>query len=125
LGKIWGAGVFFFWASLSQGVFFSFLLSLSPRGSCDLEKEVTRVEWYVYDRKQCTTCLSREKPNRTQHDVIYWMDSVLTRINTTFASLTTCLMVLLSAIALSSLFLGDDPTGELAILSVKVCVSPL
>ncbi|KAJ8075842.1 Signal peptidase complex subunit [Marasmius tenuissimus] len=48
------------------------------------------------------------------------MHSIFTRINNVSALLSSCMMGLLAAIALSSLLLAADPKGDLSIASVKV-----
>ncbi|KAL0579720.1 Signal peptidase complex subunit [Marasmius crinis-equi] len=48
------------------------------------------------------------------------MHSIFTRINNVSALLSSCMMGLLAAIALSSLLFTADPKGELAIRSVRV-----
>ncbi|KAF9030814.1 signal peptidase subunit [Hymenopellis radicata] len=48
------------------------------------------------------------------------MHSIISRINNVSAFLSSCLMCLLGAIALSSFVFTADPKGDLAIASVKV-----
>jgi len=48
------------------------------------------------------------------------MHSIYSRVNNLSAFLSTCTMVLLAAIALSSFVFNADPKGDLSIASVKV-----
>ncbi|KAF8644794.1 hypothetical protein AX16_008256 [Volvariella volvacea WC 439] len=48
------------------------------------------------------------------------MHSLIARVNNVSAFLSTCTMVLLGAIALSSLLFNADPKGEINVASVKV-----
>ncbi|EKM78696.1 hypothetical protein AGABI1DRAFT_41107 [Agaricus bisporus var. burnettii JB137-S8] len=48
------------------------------------------------------------------------MHTIFARINNTSALLSSCMMALLAAIALSSFVFTADPKGELGLLSVKV-----
>ncbi|KIK10125.1 hypothetical protein K443DRAFT_139893 [Laccaria amethystina LaAM-08-1] len=48
------------------------------------------------------------------------MHSVFSRINNVSALLSSCMMALLAAIALSTLAFNADPKGDLAIASIKV-----
>jgi hypothetical protein len=50
------------------------------------------------------------------------MHSIWSRINNTSAFLSSCLMVLLMAIALSSFAFNADPKADVSVLSVKVSV---
>lgn len=51
------------------------------------------------------------------------MHSIVSRINNTSAFLSSCMMALLAAIALSSFALTTQPQGDLAISSIKVVSS--
>jgi len=53
----------------------------------------------------------------------FQMHNILSRINNVSTFLSSCMMTLLVAIAISSFLLTADPKGELAISSVKVCVA--
>ncbi|KAL4073774.1 signal peptidase 22 kDa subunit [Scleroderma citrinum] len=48
------------------------------------------------------------------------MHSIFARINSVSSLLSTCMMVLLAAVAVSSLFLTTDPKGKVDIVSLKV-----
>ncbi|KAA1471866.1 signal peptidase 22 kDa subunit [Dentipellis sp. KUC8613] len=48
------------------------------------------------------------------------MHSIYSRVNNVSATLSSCLMVLLAAIAISSLFMGADPKGTLDIAQLRV-----
>ncbi|KAI6021561.1 hypothetical protein PISMIDRAFT_677845 [Pisolithus microcarpus 441] len=48
------------------------------------------------------------------------MHSALARINNVSSLFSTCLMVLLAAVALSSLFVTADPKGRIDVVSLKV-----
>lgn len=50
------------------------------------------------------------------------MHSIFARISNVSSFLSTCLMVLLAAVAVSSLFLATDPKGKVDIVSLKVWV---
>ena len=58
----------------------------------------------------------------TLHIGISSMHNILSRINNVSTFLSSCMMTLLVAIAISSFLLTANPKGELAISSVKVCV---
>lgn len=53
------------------------------------------------------------------------MHTIYARINNVSAFLSSCLMVLLAAIALSSFIFTADPKGELTVASVQVFVPAL
>ncbi|KAH7916614.1 signal peptidase 22 kDa subunit [Hygrophoropsis aurantiaca] len=48
------------------------------------------------------------------------MHSIYSRVNAVSGLWSTCLMVLLGAIALSSMFLSADPKGDVSVTSLKV-----
>src|SRR6266478_5800248 len=53
------------------------------------------------------------------------MHSLYARVNNGFAFMSTCLMAMLAAIALSSFLFTADPKGKLVISNFKVYASPL
>ena len=69
-----------------------------------------------------TTCGGPDQNGKSTSFVSTTMHSIVARVNGLSSLWSTCMMVLLGSVALSSFFFMGQPTGNIDVASLKVCV---